>query len=156
MYPQTVHPRTRGEHDFPAIQAMAPAGSSPHTRGTSGPSVFGKLNFRFIPAHAGNISCPGSSDRSCPVHPRTRGEHDCTLSSVAGLSGSSPHTRGTSYIQEGAASRPRFIPAHAGNISRAASPARPFSVHPRTRGEHAAAPSTVPSVDGSSPHTRGT
>ena len=62
MYPPTprpsppaVHPRTCGEHSFSVTHAGAPAGSSPHVRGTLWHRKGRLLNNRFIPARAGNI-----------------------------------------------------------------------------------------------------
>ena len=159
----TVHPRTRGEHE--------PEGYA------------GGLDFRFIPARAGNTS-PASRHTSPPaVHPRTRGEH-VLAPRWASRYGSSPHARGTPPVYRLLG---RFIPARAGNTTTmAAPPTSPVhargthapgrdgqdAVHPRTRGEHrtsrfhsstAVHPRTRGEHSclsersfGSSPHARGT
>ena len=50
----------------------------------------------------------------------------------------------------------RFIPAHAGNISRLPAFGSCRTVHPRTRGEHTGVALIAVWSGGSSPHTRGT
>ena len=51
---QSVHPRTRGEHNLPIPGAKVRDGSSPHTRGTPRIRKLITYGSRFIPAHAGN------------------------------------------------------------------------------------------------------
>ena len=70
--------------------------------------------------------------------------------------GSSPHTRGTLDADIGRASVGRFIPACAGNASRALTRRGPTSVHPRMRGERTRWWSNIATRGGLSPHTRGT
>ncbi len=112
----SVHPRTRGEHMNSVTIVRMNHGSSPHTRGTWYQGILETVECRFIPAHAGNIK--GHAPRRCeiPVHPRTRGEHLFSKIGLPHRAGSSPHTRGTSRIVISFNFRPRFIPAHAGNI----------------------------------------
>ena len=70
----SVHPRIRGERCHPGRARHVGHGSSPHTRGTRIWRFSGGIDFRFIPAYAGNAFrvWPGTSDT--PVHPRIRGE----------------------------------------------------------------------------------
>ncbi len=70
--------------------------------------------------------------------------------------GSSPHARGTpeQWARVGEASR--FIPACAGNASFFDNCLAWFAVHPRMRGERAAQRPLLLTLDGSSPHARGT
>ena len=70
--------------------------------------------------------------------------------------GSSPHTRGTLDADIGRASVGRFIPACAGNASRALTRRGPTSVHPRMREERTRWWSNIATRGGLSPHTRGT
>ncbi len=131
-------------------------GSSPHTRGTSDGTDAYILTSRFIPAHAGNMTKTGNERFCLAVHPRTRGEHMIGVSACRVVRGSSPHTRGTYTAAGSAVINQRFIPAHAGNIEVPFSKYSIWSVHPRTRGEHANFSQGTSSNYGSSPHTRGT
>ena len=70
--------------------------------------------------------------------------------------GSSPHARGTLRRGGPPSQLRRFIPACAGNAAVRRSGATPGTVHPRMRGERAAAAVAPPEVRGSSPHARGT
>ncbi len=91
-----------------------------------------------------------------PVHPRWRGEHSRSSLPMLATSGSSPLARGTPESPEQRGRRTRFIPAGAGNTSRAFQVIRGTPVHPRWRGEHFAGASAVASTGGSSPLARGT
>ena len=113
-------------------------------------------NFRFIPAHAGNTSCPVLPPVINSVHPRPRGEHASDSAPMIAIFGSSPPTRGTPPMWRPAPPWTRFIPAHAGNTSPARRCTDFFAVHPRPRGEHREMPGPGPSGTGSSPPTRGT
>ena len=131
-----VHPRTRGEHDQPRALPGSVVGSSPHTRGTLTARTGEARPERFIPAHAGNITAPVTTRDLTSVHPRTRGEHSKAGMTTSLVSGSSPHTRGTSAISASVFFR--------------------SAVHPRTRGEHQPRRQVGYGNGGSSPHTRGT
>ena len=69
-----VHPRMRGERSKPAIKCRARVGSSPHARGTPDLDTQKIINYRFIPACAGNAHARGIISRGTTVHPRMRGE----------------------------------------------------------------------------------
>ena len=125
-------------------------GSSPRARGTVTSRTTGSLTSdRFIPAGAGN-GCRGRSacrraagssprargtadvSRKSTVHPRGRGERQCSRSASrfipAGAgNGSVTMPRWTSAT--------RFIPAGAGNGHRHVRSLRSRAVHPRGRGE---------------------
>ena len=70
--------------------------------------------------------------------------------------GSSPHEWGTLASTINEQVEIRFIPACAGNASRALTRRGPTSVHPRMRGERSSARIHNARLSGSSPHTRGT
>ena len=91
----SVHPRTRGEHRLGSAECLQNHGSSPHTRGTFSSRLRFRFNYRFIPAHAGNMRWIVLSGAFVPVHPRTRGEHITRNINIFHKFGSSPHTRGT-------------------------------------------------------------
>ena len=172
-----VHPRMRGEHDsleyssrvemrfIPACagntahaagRVSRASGSSPHARGTPFWAPGPHRQVWFIPACAGN-TCRGLvAGMVSSVHPRMRGEH----ASVANLwtcpAGSSPHARGTRRPQSCLLRGGRFIPACAGNTLHPVLLLLILSVHPRMRGEHYTTTTARPSLNGSSPHARGT
>ena len=93
---------------------------------------------------------------SYSVHPRACGEHRYTGSGNEAMVGSSPRMRGTRGKHIQANTRGRFIPAHAGNTSRAAARIASITVHPRACGEHRIRPAQQEIPHGSSPRMRGT
>ena len=72
------------------------------------------------------------------------------------LHGSSPLARGTRGLRGELCRRDRFIPARAGNTSRATLESASPPVHPRSRGEHNPVAKDFPHSTGSSPLARGT
>ena len=155
-----VHPRVCGEHVQVEAQIDVAAGSSPRVRGTrlryrlscrrGGfiPACAGNTREldaalaaaeRFIPACAGNTSIVTLSGPPSTVHPRVCGEHHLAASGTDTRGGSSPRVRGTRLAAARAPAGGRFIPACAGNTSRARRPRPPSPVHPRVCGEHRAA-----------------
>ena len=151
-----VHPRSRGEHLSPSPPCHREYGSSPLARGTLSPSPPCHREIRFIPARAGN-TCPWRrSSRYPPVHPRSRGEHWVRVDPRGCGHGSSPLARGT-RLDRGSGRIPRrFIPARAGNTRPSTRSPDVFTVHPRSRGEHAAKRANKGFTVGSSPLARGT
>ena len=73
-----------------------------------------------------------------------------------GISGSSPHGRGTALARGDSGRQLRFIPAWAGNRSRHVSSSPWASVHPRMGGEQIRSTPFRQRAPGSSPHGRGT
>ena len=151
-----VHPRSRGEHPGCGRGTFGSGGSSPLARGTRRSTDARLHPRRFIPARAGNTLAPSSSKKFTPVHPRSRGEHVSRRCVTTWRSGSSPLARGTRGEQRDARRRARFIPARAGNTSRARMRASSAPVHPRSRGEHGLRSGSVRMLGGSSPLARGT
>ena len=90
------------------------------------------------------------------VHPRMGGEHRAGANWTGCCPGSSPHGRGTPFVEAPAPEVGRFIPAWAGNTWQR-SGNRPLPpVHPRMGGEHPGGAPVSGRADGSSPHGRGT
>ena len=150
------HPRMRGEHTPLVSATVDHAGSSPHARGT--PVLDSRLDKRLgiIPACAGNTPrqwrwCPCRRD-----HPRMRGEHAAGWIRDKVGEGSSPHARGTLMLATTSVERQGIIPACAGNTDWQPRLACNAGDHPRMRGEHTAPGPDSVSVQGSSPHARGT
>ncbi len=152
----TVHPRWRGEHMANCRPSLYNVGSSPLARGTPRWCSRSCCHQRFIPAGAGNTSCARAATGSAPVHPRWRGEHRSATFFDRNNLGSSPLARGTPRRRRLLAGRGRFIPAGAGNTSRAAAVPASGTVHPRWRGEHNNCAEPTSGDNGSSPLARGT
>ena len=114
------------------------------------------LGRRFIPARAGNTVWEDLARPASAVHPRAGGEHGAGYRVQALEPGSSPRGRGTPDVVDLSAGGHRFIPARAGNTSRAAFRAGSSSVHPRAGGEHADSERDPENLAGSSPRGRGT
>ena len=141
---------------MPVCRGRQPVGSSPRGRGTL---LKGGLPLRiegFIPARAGNTAGPRHRRRAAAVHPRAGGEHTYNTKETNWADGSSPRGRGTRGAVGLEVAEHRFIPARAGNTSRAAAPASEPPVHPRAGGEHRGWGSGGRYVGGSSPRGRGT
>ena len=151
-----VHPRVRGEHNGSYASFALVTGSSPRPRGTLVGFCPRHSLPRFIPASAGNTSRTGRSAGRPPVHPRVRGEHVRVAVALASSAGSSPRPRGTPRSCRRSICPGRFIPAHAGNTEHLRAGRLLAAVHPRSRGEHAAACICAADWRGSSPLTRGT
>ena len=110
-----VHPRMRGERNSLKVANGFSSGSSPHARGTRNPRHSRRLDYRFIPACAGNAWWRMTTAVWPSVHPRMRGERLPDPGRHGPGRGSSPHARGT--LAKFALKYPerRFIPACAGN-----------------------------------------
>ena len=92
---RSVHPRMRGEREYPTARP--------------------RHSVRFIPACAGNAHpCTGRAD-VLAVHPRMRGERWRATLTACPNTGSSPHARGTLWHLASLEPDKRFIPACAGN-----------------------------------------
>ena len=146
----------RGEHRMVFATTRMREGSSPHARGTHCGSIWRWHKAGLIPACAGNTSTDAGNGSTAPAHPRMRGEHCKGLRAVSAVLGSSPHARGTQPRCERFAFADRLIPACAGNTSCIALSRCPHGAHPRMRGEHKSAITSLSRFWGSSPHARGT
>ena len=151
-----VHPRAGGERCAWGALGTAAAGSSPRGRGTRRGEGGRRASRRFIPARAGNATRPWSAPARPSVHPRAGGERPPHTLLVPLRPGSSPRGRGTPNGSRWRHGIPRFIPARAGNATRAPSPKRWSTVHPRAGGERSSLLSVAIACHGSSPRGRGT
>ena len=152
----SVHPRACGEQFPNRFCRAAYCGSSPRMRGTGDLRDYDYAAKRFIPAHAGNRSCPGRTVAPPPVHPRACGEQACSIDQPLAARGSSPRMRGTVRENDDPAVLRRFIPAHAGNSRSEGSRMRRCAVHPRACGEQQPPVEKAALDAGSSPRMRGT
>ena len=149
------HPRIRGEHAPLVAAALAPVGSSPHTRGAQKPSSARPANWRIIPAYAGSTPSPSSKPHGRADHPRIRGEHEPSVFQSPTFLGSSPHTRGARFYGEPLQIAGGIIPAYAGSTQDRSDVPHLTPDHPRIRGEHVPVDVERGVSAGSSPHTRG-
>ena len=147
---------TRGEHPSVLCFGGSSHGSSPLARGTPHQLGVGLTIRRFIPARVGNTIPSSIPTKLSSVHPRSRGEHRQNKAIVLATFGSSPLARGTLTHRNHEATRPRFIPARAGNTTARWDGPGASTVHPRSRGEHSPSIRLYVSSYGSSPLARGT
>ena len=89
------HPRMRGEHQAASKSARLYMGSPPHARGTRTIQDKVRIGPGITPACAGNTIGVDRATLYNRDHPRMRGEHSFSCSSVIFLIGSPPHARGT-------------------------------------------------------------
>ncbi len=155
-YDRSVHPRRRGERVMPTGAGKTVCGSSPQARGTRGSPCRCPPPRRFIPAGAGNAMQAILPSVAIAVHPRRRGERQRARKNSYPGHGSSPQARGTHRSSTSLITRPRFIPAGAGNAACGSARAATVSVHPRRRGERACHGGAKRRDNGSSPQARGT
>ena len=151
-----VHPRVCGERSRAWISMLTAGGSSPRVRGTRTASTQTASHGRFIPACAGNAAPWCECSQPVAVHPRVCGERQFSSISLSGSDGSSPRVRGTQQAWQAQGGLPRFIPACAGNATRAHRWVSPAPVHPRVCGERKRLMRGKNPLDGSSPRVRGT
>ena len=114
------------------------------------------MDFRLIPARAGNTPSGSSAASAGSAHPRSRGEHERLTVRAGDAPGSSPLARGTPRESKPSTIRSRLIPARAGNTAASSAAGSASSAHPRSRGEHADCTGVSRLVFGSSPLARGT
>ena len=151
-----VYPRWRGELCIKTSVKNFAVGLSPLARGTRTRDAPRFVGTRFIPAGAGNSHHDARATRQGSVYPRWRGELISPGISCSRGRGLSPLARGTRPSPVFRSFRPRFIPAGAGNSSRAIAIAIVRSVYPRWRGELYINEVNLWKLYGLSPLARGT
>ena len=150
-----AHPRSRGENLTEPIEAAAPTGSSPLTRGKRS-EVLGSHGWPgLIPAHAGKTISRMVWVSGLGAHPRSRGENRGRLWSDSRTFGSSPLTRGKPFAEVSGVGAQGLIPAHAGKTFFDSLAKSCEGAHPRSRGENLIGYSVTQRHLGSSPLTRG-
>ena len=131
-----AHPRLRGEHCPPSALTESFFGSSPLTRGAQHGTGTHNTVRGLIPAYAGSTLQDAARRMRELAHPRLRGEHSPTDTSLPCRSGSSPLTRGALSSLRRFRRGYRLIPAYAGSTIRPCGIAVVDGAHPRLRGEH--------------------
>ncbi len=114
---EAVYPRWRGEHTTLSDSLDKYRGLSPLARGTLAQVLKCDVEWRFIPAGAGNTASRSKYSPSASVYPRWRGEHQKRGFQRAKTGGLSPLARGTQVALRSSLMKVRFIPAGAGNTA---------------------------------------
>ena len=90
-----VHPHGCGEHKVRESGSQELNGSSPRVWGTRGGENGAAKSRRFIPTGVGNTMSAEDRFTALSVHPHGCGEHNVTVTSDDGKTGSSPRVWGT-------------------------------------------------------------
>ena len=149
------HPRMRGEHSRAQSPPSTGRGSSPHARGAHNVEKDKVTRTGIIPACAGSTGALRAVRKQARDHPRMRGEHLRSVTSMMSGSGSSPHARGAHCLVAVGDDARGIIPACAGSTPPRGASRSSCWDHPRMRGEHAPAVVIPIMRAGSSPHARG-
>jgi len=130
-------------------------GSPPLTRGALAADEETSTVDRLTPAHAGSTPTRSPAPSPGRAHPRSRGEHRAAPPRRSGARGSPPLTRGARRGREQRHYPRGLTPAHAGSTRPMPATPRPWSAHPRSRGEHDPMSIAASRIAGSPPLTRG-
>ena len=149
------HPRSRGEYQTEAADALDAYGSSPLSRGIPWHRRPGFPEVRIIPALAGNTTSRPARCCWTADHPRSRGEYPGADPQTGRQRGSSPLSRGIPCDTVRHDTTKRIIPALAGNTFQLNARHINLRDHPRSRGEYPVPKSVSGSTAGSSPLSRG-
>ncbi len=114
------------------------------------------LQYRFIPAGAGNSNSYTDKSSKQTVYPRWRGKLPLRLMNDNKNGGLSPLARGTRSTITSKSAESRFIPAGAGNSVLSLPYIARISVYPRWRGELISSLEYMSCAHGLSPLARGT
>ena len=150
-----VYPRPRGGTLSETPSKRSRSGLSPPTRGNRRAHHAAYGVRRSIPAHAGEPPKVGILTNGAEVYPRPRGGTSWRSFSGRPAGGLSPPTRGNPSIVAHRSSRPRSIPAHAGEPLEFGYRVYRKRVYPRPRGGTTSVPDVSSALLGLSPPTRG-
>ena len=153
--PDPVHPRLRGEARLVVSRPRPTCGSPPLARGSRFLDLYTLIAQRFTPACAGKPDSVPIVFTAPTVHPRLRGEALIGLGIPALEAGSPPLARGSPDKLAHLLANRRFTPACAGKPAPESWQVRPWSVHPRLRGEATKTTLRVSRPVGSPPLARG-
>jgi len=152
----TVHPHSRGEHALRRPSSIGASGSPPLAWGTLGAVLAPVVLARFTPTRVGNTSDGRRASCCTPVHPHSRGEHPTRGPRTARTTGSPPLAWGTRRHPVLQAEVVRFTPTRVGNTYTSTGGTPRATVHPHSRGEHAALMDPMFRMFGSPPLAWGT
>ena len=149
------HPRACGANSLSLMRARATSGSSPRMRGKHVANKPLEIQFRIIPAHAGQTTAPWALELPTADHPRACGANLLIAADWADGHGSSPRMRGKPLCQGRTVWGRRIIPAHAGQTSGADCTTGAPPDHPRACGANRDVVRIIRRASGSSPRMRG-
>ena len=158
--PRLDHPRACGANVVESFGEFCGHGSSPRMRGKRNHPADLTVEYRIIPAHAGQTSATISIPSNATDHPRACGANTVESTNSHENDGSSPRMRGKRAWGKRAWGKEendfeRIIPAHAGQTGPAISPTVPRSDHPRACGANGVPLMALLDENGSSPRMRG-
>ena len=149
------HPRLRGGNAAVGGGVGGDDGSSPLARGKPKTGWFGGVEYRIIPACAGETA--SAEYRILPYgdHPRLRGGNSTAMRYMRSAPGSSPLARGKLVTKRGFHVPERIIPACAGETPQSTPHRYRIGDHPRLSGGNDSIHSASLPDRGSSPLARG-
>ena len=130
----TDHPRACGANTPRTLSASHSNGSSPRVRGKLLGRVAGAVQYRIIPARAGQTEVRYDADRASSDHPRACGANLVGDELVQSGHGSSPRVRGKLVAGLDLFCAARIIPARAGQTKSKPLNAVSMADHPRACG----------------------
>ena len=136
------------------MRTQCTPGSSPHTRDKFLVLRSIEVQYRIIPAYAGQIAVGQRPKANNKDHPRIRGTNLFQRLAEWLLKGSSPHTRDKFCKLPLRICALRIIPAYAGQIASIPFTSPGVWDHPRIRGTNRRFAIVLRQIIGSSPHTR--
>ena len=150
-----VYPRMCGGTFSVGSHRLWDKGLSPHVRGNLFLTLLMTKSRRFIPACAGEPMRAICCCDHCTVYPRMCGGTPPHLDELYTVSGLSPHVRGNPVMKIREGDGGGFIPACAGEPSKALPHHHPISVYPRMCGGTRVYRPRRKVFLGLSPHVRG-
>jgi len=153
--PAKVYPRVRGGNTKGIKSQSVGIGLSPRTRGKRGDTGSSGLDFRSIPAYAGETFRSRPACKKMEVYPRVRGGNFWEINPYFFEVGLSPRTRGKLIDGCLLFRGKRSIPAYAGETHGAVASRMAWQVYPRVRGGNISTRAIARIPHGLSPRTRG-
>ena len=158
--PRLDHPRACGANVVESFGEFCGHGSSPRMRGKRNHPADLTVEYRIIPAHAGQTSATISIPSNATDHPRACGANTVESTNSHENDGSSPRMRGKRAWGKRAWGKEendfeRIIPAHAGQTPAMPHRAGSSPDHPRACGANERCFCCHDGMPGSSPRMRG-
>ncbi len=153
--PRPVYPRASGGAVFIGAVGLDGLGLSPRERGSLASAVYRLPTNGSIPARAGEPSNRCRVVPAPPVYPRASGGAASATRSASSWTGLSPRERGSPFAAGCRSTKPRSIPARAGEPPRSSAGAIRPMVYPRASGGARGIVASGTARRGLSPRERG-